>query len=386
MISNCQTDVILREEPAWDTSMMDWWLLGSVGLLMSYGALMILSASSVEADAIYGNALHFVGRQSMGLMAGGVAAVGLVMLPPVWFRRLGNPLLIVTVVLLLAVMSPLGHEVKGATRWIDLGIMKFQPSELAKLALIVKLADYLACNEGRLKDLSGVVLPALLYFGLFVALVLYQRDLGTVIIFAGLTGLLLFVAGLDWRLLGTLGALAMAGFGVMVWVEPFRIRRLFAFIDPLADPSGTGYQVVQGWIAMASGGLFGHGMATGLAQQGFLPEAHNDFIMAVIGEELGAVGWVATLVVYAVVLWRGTVIAERATDLYGMLVASGISALIAVQVLINVGVVCGLLPAKGLVLPFLSYGASAAVVHTLCIGLLLRVHLDTQRRQLQEMV
>lgn len=381
MMSTCEPEMAVRDTDSWLSGRVDWWLAGTVALLMAYGSLMILSASSVEADALFGNALHFIGRQGVGLAIGGVLALGVVALPSTWFRALGTPLLLLSVVLLVLVMSPMGHEVKGAIRWIDFGIMKFQPSELAKVALIVKLADYLACHEGRLKDLSNGVLPALAIPGILVLLVLYQRDLGTIVIFAGLAGLLLFIAGLDWRWLGAMGALAMVGFGVMVWVEPFRMRRLFSFLDPLADAGGSGYQVVQGWIAMASGGLFGNGMASGLAQQGFLPEAHNDFILAVIGEEVGAVGWVITMTLYALVLWRGTVIAQRATDLYGMLVAVGVTALLTSQVCINAGVVGGLLPAKGLVLPFMSYGASAAVVHTLCIGLLLRVHMETRKRE-----
>jgi cell division protein FtsW len=255
--------------------------------------------------------------------------------------------------------------------------MNFQPSEFAKLALILMFSHYLATNEGRLKDLFGVGLPGVSLMVPMIGLVMYQRDLGSIIILFGLMTVLLFVAGLDWQWLASLVGFGITLFGLMIYMEPFRMRRVFSFMDPLAEAEGSGYQVVQGWIALASGGTFGSGLTKGLAQQGFLPEAHTDFILAVIGEELGGMGWLVVVLLYGVLIWRGTTIAARATDLFGMLVATGITALLAAQVIINMGVVGGLLPPKGLVLPFVAYGASAAIIHTLCVAVLLRIAAHT---------
>ncbi len=364
----------MRERPrgGWD-----WPLFGITVVLAGLGLLMILSASSLEADARYGDALHFVTRQALGLVAGGVVATAIALAPWSWLRRAAWPFYLLVLVLLALVMSPLGHEANGAARWIRVGPIHLQPSEFAKPALVVVLAHYLACNEGRLRDVVGVVVPGLSLVVPLLVLILFQKDFGTTVILLGLTGVLLFVAGLQWRYVFGLAGLAAGGLALLVAVEPYRIRRLTSFLDPFADPDGAGYQVVQGWIALAAGGLTGTGIASGVAQRGFLPEAHTDFIIAVIGEELGAVGWAFTVLLLAGLIWRGMVIASRADTLFGMLVASGITAMFAAQAIINIGVVGGALPAKGLVLPFLSYGASAALCHAMCVGMLLRIGMET---------
>jgi len=174
-------------------------------------------------------------------------------------------------------------------------------------------------------------------------------------------------------LVGSLGGAGIAALGLVAVLEPYHMRRFATFFDPFADTAGSGYQVIQGWIALASGGWSGRGITGGFAQSGFLPEAHTDFISAVVGEEFGALGFVALVLSYALLVWRGTVIARRAADFFGMLLAMGITLLMGSQAIINLGVVVGVLPPKGLVLPFLSYGSSAALVHTLCVALLLRI-------------
>ncbi len=357
----------------------DWWLLGTAGVLMGFGLLMIVSTSSVFADQIYGDALHFVTRQVVGLGLGLVLATAVVFLPWKRLRQLAWPSYLLGLAGLLAVMIPgIGYTANHATRWISLGGINFQPSEFAKVALVMLLADYLARNEGRLKDVVGVVLPALGLAAPVLILVMLEPDFGTTVLLVGLVGVLLFVAGLRWRWVAGMGAVALGALGLLAVTAPYRLERLTSFLDPFADPAGSGYQVVQGWIALASGGIFGNGLATGLAQQGFLPEAHTDFIAAVVAEELGAIGFVGMILAYGLLVWRGSVVASRATDLFGMLVAAAITALLGAQSVINLGVVVGLMPAKGLVLPFLSYGSSAAVVHTLCIGILLRISMETR--------
>jgi cell division protein FtsW len=358
---------------------VDWQLLGAVGLLVGLGLLMITSASSLNADAQYGNALHYVGRQLAGIALGTTIGAAAMFAPWRWVRNLSAwPLYIGTLCLLLAVLGPMGHSAKGATRWLHLGPVNFQPSELAKLALVTMLAHYLAANQGRLRDFFGVVIPAVGLVAPLLVFIVFQRDFGTTVVLVGLTGVLLFVAGLQWQWVASLGAATVGLLAGLVLVEPYRIRRLVSFLDPFAEPDGAGYQVVQGWIALATGGMTGTGLASGVAQRGFLPEAHTDFVVAVIGEELGAVGFAVTLLLLMVVVWRGAAIAAKAPSMFHTLTAIGITAMLAAQAIINVGVVCGLMPAKGLVLPFLSYGASAAVIHLAAIGLLLRIGMESQ--------
>lgn len=351
----------------------DWPLFGAFAALVGLGLLMNLSASSLMADAYYGDALHFVTRQSIGLGAGLLGGLFILKMPWRLLRR-GSWWAYAAVLIALAlVFSPIGREANGAMRWISVGGINQQPSEYAKLVLILVLSHYLAANEGRLQDTVGVLIPALALPAPVLLLVLLEPDFGSSVILVALTGILLFLAGLRWRWIVALGASAVAALAVLILIEPYRMRRLTSFTDPFADVEGAGYQVIQGWIALANGGMFGQGLASGVAQRGFLPEAHTDFISAVIGEELGAVGFAGMTLLYVAIVWRGVVIAGRSQDLYGTLVAMAITSLFGMQAIVNLGVVVGWLPAKGLVLPFLSYGASAITVHVLCMATLLRV-------------
>ena len=219
--------------------------------------------------------------------------------------------------------------------------------------------------------------PIGLFAGPILATVFFQPDYGTTVVLAGLVGVLLLVAGLKMRWVVLIGAMGLPSLGVMATMAEYRMRRITSFLDPFADPSGDGYQVIQGWIAMSTGGWTGRGLGTGVAQSGFLPEAHTDFISAIVAEELGVIGWSVLIAAYVILIWRGMRISERAPDFFGQLLASGITAMLAVQALVNLGVVTGLAPAKGLVLPFMSYGASAILVHTLCAGVLLRISLES---------
>ncbi len=331
---------------------LDWVVVGVVAVLCGFGLLMLASASSYLADDTYGNAFHFPARQAAGLALG--VTVGVALMAASWrqVRRLAWPIYGLSIVGLLLVFSP--------------------------LAVILIMAHYLDANAGRLTDVIGVVVPALGLIAPLLVLLLFEPDFGSTVILAGLTGLSLLLAGLRWRWVGLLGLLGAHGGGVLILIEPYRLRRLTGFLDPFADPEGAGYQVVQAWIAMAMGGVGGEGLASGVAQRGFLPEAHTDFIAAVVTEELGAPGWVLLVVAYALLLWRGTVIATRAPDMFGTLLAGGVTGLLGMQVCINLGVVAGFMPAKGLVLPFMSYGASAIAAHAICVALLLKTALSSE--------
>lgn len=354
---------------------LDWPLAVVYGLLAGFGLLMILSASSLEADAKYGDSFRFVVRQSFGIGVGLTITLGILATPIRWLRKAVWPVYGLSMASLLMVLTPLAHTANGATRWFRLGPVNVQPSEFMKIALVLGLAHYLAINQGKLRDHAVLLVSMVLLFGPIVFM-LPQKDFGTTVILLGLAGVLLFVAGLPLRWMATLGALAASLLGVLIAIEPYRMVRLMSFSDPFQDQSGAGYQVVQGWIALATGGLMGQGMASGVAQRGFLPEAHTDFISAVVGEELGAFGWALMVTLFLLLVWRALVIASRSRDLFTMLVAMGLASLIGAQVIINLGVVGGLMPNKGLVLPFLSYGASAAMAHSIVVGILLRMSME----------
>lgn len=357
---------------------IDWVLTGTVGGLVGFGLLMLLSASSLMADATYGNALHFPSRQLAGVALGALLGGIVLVLPWPTLRRLSWPAYLVCLLGLVLVLTPLGNEANGASRWIGIGGVHVQPSEFAKVAVVMILANYLDANAGRLGDFVGVVFPAIGLVVPVILLLLFEPDFGSAVITAGAAGVCLFLAGLRWRWLGMLGSLAALATSALVLVEPYRLRRLVSFLDPYADPEGAGYQVVQAWIALASGGMSGEGLAAGVSQRGFLPEAHTDFIAAVVAEELGAIGWCVLVVAYAVLIFRGTTVAAKSKDVFGTVMAGGLTGLLAMNVLINLGVVVGWLPAKGLVLPFMSYGVSAVAAHLLCIALLVRTAVEAR--------
>jgi len=357
----------------------DWWLIGAVGLLAGLGLLVILSASSLMADSRYSNSFHFVLRQGIALSAGALGAAVLMRVPTARLRQFATPAYVLAVIALVLVLTPLGRSAYGSARWINLGFFNFQPSEFAKFALILAFSNHLARNEGRIADVAGVVLPGLIVWGAPVILLVYlEPDFLTSVLMSSLLGVLLYVGGLRWRWMLSMGAVALAALGAMLVAEPYRVRRLTSFLDPFSDPENTGYQVIQGWIALASGGFTGQGMASGLAQRGFLPEAHTDFIAAVVGEEFGAVGWVLMLAIYGVILWRCVRITFRSPTFFGVLLGSALTTLIAFQVIVNLCVVVSWFPPTGLVLPFLSYGATAVVFHMLAVGILLRLHIEAE--------
>jgi cell division protein FtsW len=358
----------------------DLWLVVVVVGLLAFGVLTIQSASALKAMDTYGNAYEFVKRQLMGVSLGVV--IGAIVLRSSWKDLRDKPRIAfaAVIVLLIAVLIPgVGREANGAQRWIALGGINFQPSALAKLTMVMAFADFLARHEGRLRDIRATALGLLVWVVPAVVLVGLERDFGNVAILVSLAGLMIVLAGLQWRWVIVLGSLTIGMLAMYAMSEPYRMRRLTNFMDPMADPEGDGYQVTQGWIALASGNWFGRGPGEGVGQRGFLPEAHTDFVSAVVGEEWGAVGWVALVLAYIILIYRGTVIASRAPDLFGTLAAWGCTALLGAQAIINLGMVTGVTPAKGAVLPFMSFGASEVIVHVVCIAILLRIGLESHR-------
>jgi cell division protein FtsW len=277
------------------------------------------------------------------------------------------------VLLLLVLIPPIGQAINGTRRWIRLGPVSFQPAELAKLALVFYLASFLARNQERLDDLRRGLLPPLLVGGLFAGLVFVQPDLGNCLTLVALTFGLLYLAGSPVRYLGWALAPALPLLVVAIAMAPYRLRRITAFWDPWADPRGSGFQIIQSWLAFGNGGLFGQGIGASRQKLFYLPESHTDFIFAVIGEELGFLGAAAFVALFAVLIWRGLRIGLRTSDPFGSYLALGITLLIATQTLVNLGVVTGLLPTKGLPLPFISFGGSALSMTMLSTGVLLNI-------------
>ncbi|HKB26891.1 MAG TPA: putative lipid II flippase FtsW, partial [Methylomirabilota bacterium] len=275
--------------------------------------------------------------------------------------------------LVLVLVPPIGQAINGTRRWIRLGPVSFQPAELAKLALVVYLAAFLAKKREGLRDFRQGLLPPLAVAGALAALVLAQPDLGNCLTLLALTFGLLYLAGVRPVHLGLVLAPAVPLLALAIWVAPYRLRRITAFVDPWADPRGSGFQIIQSWLAFGNGGILGEGIGGSKQKLFYLPESHTDFIFAIIGEELGFVGAAAIVGLFVVLVWRGLRIGLRAPDPFGAYLALGITVLIATQTLVNLGVVTGLLPTKGLPLPFISFGGSALLVTMLSTGVLLNI-------------
>jgi cell division protein FtsW len=285
-----------------------------------------------------------------------------------------KPLLVVTAALMTAVLVPvLGVSVNGASRWIELGPLRVQPAELAKLAVIIYAADTMTRRVGQIDDWKMVLRPVAIVFSAFAALLMFQPNLGTTIILATIVLVMLFVGGVPGKALALLSGLLVAGATLFAFTEPYRFRRLMAFRDPWADPLNTGFQTIQSQIGFANGGVLGTGLGQGRAKWGFLPEAHTDFIYAIIGEELGLVGSVLILAMFLALALFGVRTVLHARDRFGMLLATGITTWILIQAFINIGASVGVLPITGVPLPFVSAGGSSLIFTMAASGILLNI-------------
>jgi cell division protein FtsW len=336
--------------------------------------VMVYSASAVYAGARLGDGLWFFKRQA-GAATAGVAVVLLVM--RVGYRRfepLAVPLVILSLALLVLLQFPgLGHAAGGARRWMKLGSLIFQPSEIAKISLVLWLSRSLARKQDRIRVFSVGFLPHLVMLGLFTILLLLEPDFGTTVVLGVLTVALLFAAGARLSWLIGLGAAAAPVLALLIWRSPYRIQRVLTFLDPWKDPQGHGYQTVESLLGFGAGGSFGVGLGDSHQKLFFLPAAHTDFILSIIGEELGFAGVAAVLVLFAVVLWRGLKSAYAASDAFGCWLALGVTLLLSLEALVNAGMALALLPTKGMALPFLSYGMTSVVTSSFAAGLLLSV-------------
>ncbi|MBV8083134.1 MAG: putative lipid II flippase FtsW [Candidatus Eremiobacteraeota bacterium] len=346
-------------------------LLVVAGVLTAIGAIMVFSASSVVGIIRYHDAEHFVKRELIWVALGALACWIGVKIDYGVLRRAAPWLLGVAVALLIGVLFPhFGMIEGGARRWYEFGLFSFEPSEFVKLALIVFLAKLLADREENARDFSAVAFPALFWVGVCFMLVLRQPDLGTATLFLMIAFVMLFVAGARLRHLAIGVAVAVPALLAFVYASPYRRARFTAFLDPNADPKGTGYHILQSLYGLGSGGIFGVGLGESRQKFGYLPEQYTDFIFSVLGEELGFIGAAAVIVLFLLLAYRGICIALRAEDRFGFFLAVGITASIALQAFINIGVVTSTWPVTGVPLPFISYGGTSLVMSLFGVGLL----------------
>jgi cell division protein FtsW len=353
-------------------------LLLTVGALLLLGLVMMTSASISIADRQVQEPLHFFERQMVGVALGLFAAAVAMVIPTIVWQRLSLPLLLLAFALLVIVLIPgIGHEVNGSRRWLRAGFLNFQASELARVLLLTYLASYMVRKQAELKqDLKGFLKPLGVLMGAALLLLL-EPDFGaaTVIMATGLG--LLFLAGVKLRHFAALVAIAGSGMAVLAVTSAYRLKRLTSFLDPWADPFNSGFQLTQSLIAIGRGELFGVGLGSSVQKLFYLPEAHTDFVFAVLAEELGLAGVVVTLALFVVLTWRAFHIARLAAEAglpFQAYFAAGFGLWVGVQTFINVGVNLGLLPTKGLTLPLMSYGASCILVTLGWLGVLMRIH------------
>lgn len=339
--------------------------------LVAFGLVMVYSASSARAALAADDPAYYLKRQALYACIGLAVLAFLSRVDFRILRRFGGPLLGASLVLLVAVLV-LGDPVNGARRWLSLGILDFQPSELAKLGLALWLAALLTRRPaprslGELSRPIGVVVLGA------CALILVEPDLGTATAIAIMVGAMLVIAGTPLRVLAAAGAIGVGLALAAIWLEPYRRARLFSFVDPWADPDGAGFQTVQALIAIGSGGIFGVGLGESVQKIHYLPEATTDMIFAIVGEELGLVGVAGVITAYGVFGYAGFGVALRARDRFGKLVAGGITALVCGQASVNLAAVLGLAPLTGIPLPFVSYGGSSLIVGLAGVGILLNI-------------
>ncbi|MGH7420389.1 MAG: putative lipid II flippase FtsW [Candidatus Rokuibacteriota bacterium] len=352
----------------------DLTLFAVVVTLVCVGVVMVYSASAIVAADRFHDPFFFLRKQLFWALLGLGCLWGGMLLDYRWLERLVIPLLAVSFALLVLVLvPPFGQSINGTRRWFHAGPVSFQPVELAKFSLVLYLASFLTRRQEVIGRFTEGLLPPLLVAGGMAALTLLQPDLGNSLALIILALTLAYLAGARVPHMAAIAACALPVVTALIAMKPYRWRRMVAFMDPWDDPQGSGFQIIQSYLALGSGGWLGVGLGDSRQKLFYLPEPHTDFIFAIIGEELGLIGTAAIVALFALLIWRGLRVGLRAPDAFGAYLGLGLTITLATQTLVNLGVVTGALPTKGLPLPFISFGGSALVMTMFSAGVLLNI-------------
>ncbi|BFH12890.1 stage V sporulation protein E [Paenibacillus melissococcoides] len=352
----------------------DLWLIGSILSLLAIGIVMVYSAGAVIAFHDYGDSFYFVKRQLLFAVLG-LAAMFVTMNTDyrIWARYAKVGLLICFGLLIIVLIPGIGDVRGGARSWLGIGSFGIQPSEFMKLGMVIFLAKMLSDEQIKIDRFMTGLLPPLGVMGAAFGLIMLQPDLGTGTVMMGASLLLIFTGGAQIKHLASLALVGAAGFVGLILAAPYRLQRITAFLDPWQDPLGAGYQSIQSLYAIGPGGLVGLGLGASRQKYNYVPEPQTDFIFSILAEELGFIGGVTVVMLFLILVWRGMRAAMTAPDTFGSLLAVGIVGIVAVQVLINIGVVIGLMPVTGITLPLISYGGSSLTLMLTSLGILLNI-------------
>lgn len=342
--------------------------------LTSFGVVMVYSASSVMASTKFHDGFYFLKKQGFFALLGILVMLAAMKIDYHRWRRWAVPILLSCMVLLTLVFLPgIGGAVKGASRWIRLPGFNFQPSEFAKLALIIFMAYSLDKKQDKIKQLVSGFIPYMVILAFMILLLLLQHDLGAALTLFAVAFGMLFLAGTRLQYIFSVILLALPFLYLLIMGEGYRRRRIMAFLDPWKDRADSGFQIIQSWLAFGNGGIVGQGLGEGKQKLFYLPEAHTDFILSVIGEELGLIGVLVVISMFCLLVHRSIRVATYAEDTFGRYLAFGIAVLLGIEASVNIAVVTGLVPTKGLALPFISYGGSSLIMTLAAVGILLNV-------------
>lgn len=378
--SRYATQQLGQSQSSWDKT-----LLMCITVLMAVGLIMVYSASISYAERVMGNELYFAVRHFIYASLGLLAMFIVMRIPVSFWERSGPYLLLLSIILLIAVLIPgIGSKVNGSTRWIKLGVMNLQPAEFVKIFIVVYASGYLVRKQNELKNFTQGILMISIVVAVIGMLLLQQPDFGTVVVICITTFTMLFLSGVRfWHFLSILFA-GVGGMIALTLISPYRVQRVTSFLDPWADPFNSGFQLTQALIAFGRGEWFGVGLGASIQKMFYLPAAYTDFILAVLAEELGLFAVLGVMALYAVLVMRSFRIARQAeqrNDAYAARLAQGIGVLFGIQAMINMGVNMGVLPTKGLTLPFISYGGSSLLASCVAVGILLAISRETRTQE-----
>jgi cell division protein FtsW len=367
-----------------DSGKYDSLILTAVLMLAGIGIIMVYSAGSAIAIKDYGSEYFFLRKQFIFSLLGCIVMIICRNIPYQWLQRLVYPCLIISLIMLICIFFPgIGHKAGGAIRWIRVMGISFQPSEIARFTIILYLAYSLNKKKDRINQFAIGIVPHAIVIGIFLILIAMQPDFGSVVIIAAIAFLMMFVGGIPIKYLLSCVLVFIPTAYYLVIIAPYRLQRILTFLNPWQHRTEEGYQIIHSLMAFGSGGFWGTGLGKSYQKLFYLPEPHTDFIFSVIGEELGLIGVVVIMTLYALIIWRGFYISMMIDDLFGSCLALGFTMAVALQVSVNMSVTLGLLPTKGLTLPFLSYGGTSLLCHMAIMGILMNIGAHIKNRQPQ---